>query len=471
MYESLNFSITEQFDQLDKNALGGSLNFCVAEQSDRPGNALPDPRRPSNAMGVYGDSPINSNSSNSPQASPMVSTRVVHEADSLSRLSDLPALSGQHVASARQDTTLGGLGSGGDSLDSILSGRPRPLSLNLDDDRLDRLAPVAEEDSVELTEQSPETSWNQPKSSHWKENSKSPRGLSPSGSQSNLSIGYDVSVEDSMELGKCDHVEEVVAAENLGPVCETRNPLEGGSSGWHGDVSGGILDDKTGITSGSTDVLGGKRISFSSSGTLSSIKNSLQPLASGGRCGITGEQVVPPRSGRKHLNPLHLDPLHDADFAGSPLGSSAGSSRCGLSNDSGQPRGHRIQLDPLHVAASNAPAGGSTSLPESSGDVWSHDERDRSSKQGGGSASYSEAASDSGLRDSGAMGLSGHDSGRILESQKGMFNGSVAATSYSAHFPDSGRAPSEYRDDDDEYEEASFEESIAEMLSEDGESA
>jgi len=248
---SLNFSLTEQTER--HGAGEGSLNFSLTESKQdfsfsegaptrRARIGLSDATVPSTAEGRSGDnSPTGSASVDSP-----VDTPIEGIGDALDA-----ALAGGSKSSRHNTGRDVSSGSGGDVLDSLMGGgvggaspggtmggRPKPSPLKLSEVELERsgsgLAPVAEESSelgdvsFESQKSGPQKKTHvsirpEPQPSH--DVASGNRGTtnpdSPSssaGSMGNLdvshscndvSIGHDISVEDSAELDKCDFIELV----------------------------------------------------------------------------------------------------------------------------------------------------------------------------------------------------------------------------------------------------------------------
>mmetsp|Transcript_20374 Transcript_20374/g.54491 ORF Transcript_20374/g.54491 Transcript_20374/m.54491 type:complete len:1515 (-) Transcript_20374:117-4661(-) len=216
--ESLDFSLTEQTDRMAGTGKDESLNFSLTEHTCASGRSSPR-HHPGNFRSSRGCSPDDSDSSGSPAVSPH----------------------GRRLSPKAWEGRIE-LPAGGDTLDSLVGGssasskvmsrreRHRPSPLSVDDEHL---APVAEEDS-ELLDQSAE-SQSRAVGSGKNAQLKSPDPLDQS---HEVSIGCDVSVEDSLELEKCDHVEAIIV-KPLRPVtigvpstehCKVE-PLRPGSEG------------------------------------------------------------------------------------------------------------------------------------------------------------------------------------------------------------------------------------------------
>jgi len=249
---SLNFSLTEHTER--HGAGEGSLNFSLTESKQdfsfsegasnrRARIGLGDAPAPSAAECHSGDnSPTGSASVDSP-----VDTPIEGIGDALDA-----ALAGGSKSSRQSTGRDGDAGGGGDVLDSLMGGavggaspggtmgsRPKPSPLKLSEVELERsgsgLAPVAEESS-DLGDMSFESQKSgsqkkshisirpEPQPSHdatsggnlGTTNPDSPSGsagsignLDVSISCNEVSIGHDISVEDSAELDKCDFIELV----------------------------------------------------------------------------------------------------------------------------------------------------------------------------------------------------------------------------------------------------------------------
>jgi len=257
---SLNFSLTGE--------RGGSLNYSLTEQSRQGGR--------NSRGGSRGNSPTNSIGDEledlvkACEDVPAGKNRRGLGGDVLDNLVSKPSSGGSNDA---LDSLVGGGGgsgkTGSDALDSLVGGssssgkkpekdRPRPPALSFDEEHSGHLPSVAEEESADLEVDeslnlAPGSAsgsgsagiagkMRTPKSMR-----SSPAGLeSPSGgilevsqSANEVSVGVDISVEDSLELEKCDHWEPVesaqVAAKAQASVSADR--AAGGASGGGGASS------------------------------------------------------------------------------------------------------------------------------------------------------------------------------------------------------------------------------------------
>jgi len=203
---SLNFSLTEQTER--PGAVGeGSLNFSLTEQTNKEMSiSEPPSRRPAGlSLGGSTDEGVE-----------------VDSDDDILSTSVSPSGAGKDEL-AKDKGSKSGAVDAGSSGNSNLSGRPRPSPLKTEEDR--PLTSVAEEVSVsDAGEPSP----NSKGSGAGTRSSKSKSAVSPAGASasvespmggsggleasmmSQVSIGCDYSVDDSLELeNKCDFVEVV----------------------------------------------------------------------------------------------------------------------------------------------------------------------------------------------------------------------------------------------------------------------